>query len=658
VRLELEELESRALLSASGVTPTSSSPAEVTPLLHVKPQQTTGAIPGYSPQTIQQAYGVDSLLANKIDGKGETIAIVDSSYDPNIVSDVAAFNTQFNLPQFGAGGPTFSVVTSNGTAVTASNGPALGEDANWAMETSLDVEWAHSIAPGANILLVETPLDNNVNDPQLADLLTGVTYAANHANVVSMSWGTNETTSETTFDNVFKQNPNVTFVAASGDDSALAGPIWPATSPYVLAVGGTTLQTSAGGGVGGGTSSILGGFGSTSFTGFGRLGGGGGGGGLYVATGSTTLTAGQPVYQGESGWWGSGGGYGVYEGEPDFQTKTLGVTNARTTPDVAFDADPNSGVAIYDSFQQSQPWIEVGGTSLGSPSWAGIIALADQQRGSSLGTYQVESTLYNALNTSNYSNVFHDITSGNNGYPAGPGYDLITGLGSPIANNLVPLLANTTAALGLPTLTGTGTGAPSSGTTGFFGTSTFGFWAMGRTGGGGLFVASSSPSIAAGSEAANGLGANATSLSSLASTMIPQAATPVVGSSAGSTVSSGSNTLLAFNLTTQTAPPGLARSDNVLSEPSNTPGPPSATVFGASGWRGSENSLRLSSPDLHGPAVDREADDLAGPLLDEADNRPDTALVDGDMTSGEDAPVRDRAAPEVGDSSGEGGGEG
>jgi subtilase family serine protease len=662
MRLELEELETRAMLSASGVTPAAAppTPGQVKPLFDVTPQQTTSPPPGYSPQAIQQAYGIDTLLANGIDGKGETIAIVDSSYDPNIVSDVAAFNTQFGLPQFGAGSPTFSVVTSNGTPITSSNGPSLGEDANWAMETSLDVEWAHSIAPGANILLVETPLDNNVNDPQLADLLQGVTYAANHAKVVSMSWGENEAANETTLDNTFKQFPNVTFVAASGDNSALAGPIWPATSPYVLAVGGTTLRTTGGGGAG-----------ATSFSGLlgtstvlGRVGGAGRGGGLYTLTGSTTLAAGSNIYAGESGWFGSGGGNAAYEGEPSFQTNALGVSNARMTPDVAFDANPGSGVAIYDSFQQATPWLEVGGTSVGAPSWSAIVALADQQRGSSLGTYQVETTLYSVLNTSNYTNVFHDITSGSNGFDAAPGYDLVTGLGSPIANNLVPLLAKTTVAPGLPTLTGTGTGPVSTATTTFAFT-TFGFAAMGRAGGGGLYVTAGSPSITAGSQAATGLGSNAagpsptpavipstsTPVSSLASAMISSTETPVERLSAGNLTGPGNNTLLASSLTTQAAPPVPVSNGNSLSGPSNAPDPPSTTVFGASGWNGPSNSSRLSSHDLHGPMVDDGADDRDDTLFAETEKQPDTALFDGDVSSGAEAPVPEPVARAANDSS-------
>lgn len=276
ILLQLEELETRALLSASAVT------SGVQPLAAVTPQQLPGRVPGYTPQQIQQAYGVSSLLSGGTNGAGKTIAIVDASYDPTITADVATFDKQFGLQAFNVtGGPTLSVVTSNGTAVTSKNGPSLGFDSGWALETALDVEWAHSMAPGANIVLVEVPVDAD-DTQQLNDLVAGVKYAATVGNVVSMSWGLSEFKDESSLDKVFQTAGNhVTFVAASGDSSAFFGPIWPATSPYVLAVGGTSLQT--------------------------------------------TTSGNQTTYKGESGWFGSGGGFAAFEGEPNFQANNPSI---------------------------------------------------------------------------------------------------------------------------------------------------------------------------------------------------------------------------------------------------------------------------------------------------------------------------------------------
>jgi subtilase family serine protease len=598
ILLQLEELETRALLSASGVT------SGVEPLAAVTPEQLPGRIPGYTPQQIQQAYGVSSLLSGGTTGAGKTIAIVDASYDPNITADVAAFDKQFGLQAFDVkGGPTLSVVTSNGTAVTAKNGPSLGYDSGWALETALDVEWAHSIAPGANIVLVEVPLDVD-GAQQLNDLVDGVKYAATVGSVVSMSWGLSEFPNETRLDKVFQTAGNdVTFVAASGDSSAFFGPTWPATSPYVLAVGGTTLRT--------------------------------------------TTSGGQTTYKGESGWFFSGGGYSSFEGEPNFQTNnpSIGLTNSRLTPDVAFDANPYTGVAVYDSFEQPSSWVQVGGTSVGSPAWAGIVALADQQRGGSLDTYQVQTTLYDALNNSTtYKSTLHDITQGYNGYSAGAGYDLVTGLGTPIANNLVPLLAKTSFTAVVPSnfITGTGTGALSSSA------ATSGFpTAPGNGSGGGMFTTGSSPTLSANAPAAS------------AAPVVPvptlPTALPNLAPSIGQ-IPSIDTTLVSFNLSAQTAQPLAATASVNLPASANAPSAQTNTVFGASGWNSLNSSLHLSSLGLHGPALDELTDDLAGSLYEVQDQADDsgssatdnavedastldgapTAIIEGDAGDGGD----------------------
>ena len=170
--------------------------------------------------------------------------------------------------------------------------------------------------------------------------------------------------------------------------------------------------------------------------------------------GGTTLSAPGGVYGSETAWIYTGGGQSWTEPEPSYQ---VGVQQSgwREMPDVAFDADPNTGVAVYDSydFGQSTPWETVGGTSVGAPCWAGLIAIADQLRGSrglpSLdGPSQTLPALYGLPAAD-----FHDITSGNYGYPAGPGYDMYTCLGTPVANSLVPALAAWSASTPLVTST-------------------------------------------------------------------------------------------------------------------------------------------------------------------------------------------------------------
>ena len=238
----------------------------------------------------------------------------------------------------------------------------------------MDVEWAHAIAPAANILLVITPSNSG------SDLYNGINYATTHgANVVSMSWGGSEFSGETSYDTYFN-NPGIIYVASSGDSGA--GVQYPAASPYVVGVGGTTLNADSGGN--------------------------------YVS---------------ESAWSGSGGGTSAYETEPGYQTN-FQSSGYRDVPDVAFDADPNSGVAVC----YNGGWIVVGGTSLSAPCWAGLFVLG--------GLSSVSSVYSQASTDSLYASNYHDITTGSNGFAAGVGYDRVTGLGSPKANNLVPGTAN------------------------------------------------------------------------------------------------------------------------------------------------------------------------------------------------------------------------
>ncbi len=338
-------------------------------------RQISGSTTYYSPSQIRHAYGFDQLANN---GNGQTIAIVDAYDDPNAWTDLQTFDSNFGIPD----PPSFQKIYATSKPRTNSG---------WALEISLDVQWAHAIAPKANIILVEAASSS------LSNLLKAVDVAASKANVVSMSWGGNEFSGESSYDNHFNKT-GVTFVAASGDSGS--GVIWPAISPYVLSVGGTTLPLDLAG---------------------------------NIQTGKT-----------ETGWSGSGGGPSAYESEPGYQTSYRIAGGKRTNPDVAYDADPNTGFLVYDSvpYYGQSGWWSVGGTSAGSPQWAALIALANQGRTSPLSSNNLSSSPeYSAATGTAYASDYTDITSGSNGaYSANTGYDLVTGVGSPQANNLVPYL--------------------------------------------------------------------------------------------------------------------------------------------------------------------------------------------------------------------------
>jgi hypothetical protein len=308
-RQNLEPLESRILLSATSTVQLS--------LIDKPLDDVSGSPQNLSPAMIEQAYDFDNLAFSvngqtvSATGAGETIAIVDAFGDPDISSDLETFDANFGITNDNANGQFVLTVATPG-------GGAVQTNAGWATEESLDVEWAHAIAPEANILLVEA------NSDTVPALTSAAAWAADQAGVVavSMSWGDSpEFAGETAYDSDFTTptgHEGVTFVAASGDDGE---PNYPSTSPDVLAVGGTTLNVDDNGN-----------------------------------------------WLSESAWDDSGGGVSPYE-----------HTNK---PDVAYDGDPNTGFLVYDSipYQGNEGWQVVGGTSAGSPQWAAIIALVDQGR--------------------------------------------------------------------------------------------------------------------------------------------------------------------------------------------------------------------------------------------------------------------------------------
>lgn len=389
----IESLEGRWLLSAS--MPMIAYPASAggpVPLADPFPAGNTSPV-GFTPAQITQAYGVDAIRFGSIvgDGSGQTIAIVNAFDNPRLVSstdpgyansDLHKFSIAFGLPD----PPSFKKVDQNG----GTNYPA--SDSGWANEAALDVEWVHAIAPKANIILVEA------KSSALSDLIAAATnYARNQpgVSVVTMSFAAPEAASETNFDTYLTTpagHAGITFLAATGDTGAPAG--YPSYSPNVLSVGGTTLTLSSGN------------------------------------------------YGSEVGWSGSGGGESQFEPRPNFQNVLDQTGNHRLVPDVALNANTNTGVAVYDSFNGgAAPWYKVGGTSLSTPIWGALIAIANQGRSiQSLGNLDGVSQTLPRLYQLN-SGDFHDITSGNNDFAATAGFDLVTGRGTPRANLLVAHLA-------------------------------------------------------------------------------------------------------------------------------------------------------------------------------------------------------------------------
>ncbi len=407
----VEELEGRQMLSAAvsataaGIAvPTLINLGRVAAPGSVKPTNSPdNASAPYTPSQVQTAYGVNLISFNGIvgNGAGQTIAIVDAYNDPNIVSDTATFNTRFGLPQFNSGGPTFQVLNENGgTTLPMNTNTTVGD---WDLEESLDVQWVHSMAPEANVILFES---TTANDPDMDQAeVTAADWPG--VSVISNSWGEGEFSGENTEDQYFQTptgHQGVTFLASAGDSGSPAG--YPAYSPYVVSVGGTNLQIQSSG--------------------------------AYIS---------ESVWNNNNGW-ATGGGISTQEALPYYQDNLNGINGASTTnrnvPDVSADADPDSGVYVYDTWNEGQGggYFQVGGTSLASPLWAGMIGIVNQGRAlageSTLNGYTQTLPMLYSLPSSD----FHDVTTGSNGtYSAAPGYDLVTGLGTPVANLLVPALA-------------------------------------------------------------------------------------------------------------------------------------------------------------------------------------------------------------------------
>jgi subtilase family serine protease len=352
----------------------------------INPHATASPSVLYTPSQLNKAYGLSSLVtpSNK-PGLGIKVAVIIAYTYPNLQSDCNRFCTQFGLPQ---------LTSANFSKIT------LGTQRNsgWALEECLDVQMIHSIAPYATILVVEA------RSASLSDLNAAITAANNAgADIISMSYGASEFSTELSTGSVFSR-ANTCYVASSGDTAAVVE--FPSCHPNVLSVGGTTLTLD----VNGNRAS-------------------------------------------ETTWNGGGCGYSQYISKPSYQN---GITNLvgthRACADLSFVANPLSGVYVY----YSGSWYGVGGTSVSAPCIAGFLSICNQLRVANskakLSTISGSATcfqnmIYQTISKSasgtTYTANFYDITSGVDGNQiAGAGYDLPTGLGSPIGNQLAITLSN------------------------------------------------------------------------------------------------------------------------------------------------------------------------------------------------------------------------
>jgi subtilase family serine protease len=423
----------------------------------------------FGPKAMENAYNVTPLISKGLDGRGRTIAIVDSFGYDQAEADLKVYSQQFGLPLMCGmpdvackpGMATISRLQQGNRPVQAPPAGSQGtgqEDSNaWALEVALDLDMAHTMAPGANILLVTTSTAETLGVQgfqQMMDLEQQV-VDGHLADVISQSFGAGEETFDTqaslqNLRHAFTSAAanGVTVLASSGDggsENNFKEPVkdpaaipfpsvgWPASDPLVTSIGGTYLC-------------------------------------LDPQTGTTiddTSPGGQCSQfpgQREVGWVISGGGFSHVFSKPAYQNTlpagSTAIGTMRGVPDVASQASSITGVLVRDTAPGatgiactsgdpcSAGWYVVGGTSSSSPQWGGLVAIADQIAGHSLG--QISPALYDLANGPNHGSYFFDVTTGNNsnpsfpdipGFPATQGWDPITGLGTPNAANLLPALA-------------------------------------------------------------------------------------------------------------------------------------------------------------------------------------------------------------------------
>ena len=426
----------------------------------------------FTPQAIQSAYNIGPLYAQGLDGRGITIAIVDSYGSDTMAHDLHVFNQAFGLrPMCGeegvtcaAGMPKFSELSINGTPETKpqpGNGTHLEDKSAWALEVALDVETSHAIAPGANILLVHSNNAETLGVQGFPQMMKAEDYVVSHglAQVISQSFASAEdafssfqSLQNLRFAYINAAANGVTVLGSSGDGGTANGtkqptgqggaliPFptveWPASDPLVTGIGGTYLCTDP-------TATT-----NQPRTKYVKP-------GIGAKCGSATFNPGG-VYA-EVAWTFSGGGFSHVFAKPTWQNTlpagSTAIASMRGVPDVAFQASAGTGALVYLSLPPdgggsnvgATGWYDIGGTSLSCPQWAGLVAIADQINGGGLGV--INPALYKiGADPARYARDFFDVASGNTndgdpsipGYPATTGWDPVTGLGTPNAANLVP----------------------------------------------------------------------------------------------------------------------------------------------------------------------------------------------------------------------------
>jgi subtilase family serine protease len=357
--------------------------------------------PCYSPQQFRVAYGIQPLLDMGIDGRGETVTVLAPVPLPNeeptdIRQDLESFDSMFRLPA-----TRIEVVTS--LAGSASPWQATEEEVN-------DTQIVHAVAPAATLRVVLFPSSWGQSAANAtADMLAGLRLVVSHTDVASISWSLGEhyftkaQVSDMHSILLGAEADHVTVIGSSGDGGWFStprgwgGPVkevsLPASDLLVLGVGGTTLTANP----------------KT---------------GAYVS---------------ETAWTDSGGGFSHLYARPAYQDGVPGISKTRGVPDVAGDADEAGGIARVVTVGGVASLESDAGTSDSAPLWGGIVALADQYAHHDLGF--VNPAIYSIGRSSSYHKAFHDVTTGTNGYPAAPGWDPVTGWGTPNAQVLVPLLA-------------------------------------------------------------------------------------------------------------------------------------------------------------------------------------------------------------------------
>jgi subtilase family serine protease len=380
----------------------------------------------YSPAQFQRAYGLPGLYNHGLNGAGKTIVIVDAFGSPTIQSDLASFDSAFGL----SAPPSFKVIQPDSEPVPPWD-PNNSDMVGWGEETTLDVEYSHAIAPGANILLVETPVSETEGVTGLPEIVEAENYVIDHhlGDVISQSFGATEETFPSP-ESIFNLRSavinaarhDVTVLGSSGDAGSTDTELdlndlfpykvnsWPSSDPLVTSVGGTQLHLNADGN---------------------RL--------APDNVWNDSALFGQLAA--------SGGGLSAVFRRPDYQDSVYPtVGRHRGTPDVSMSAAVDGGAIVYWTIPGDTPGYSIiGGTSEASPMFSGIVAIADQAAGRDLGL--LNPTLYAHANG---RSGLTDITLGNNdpgtftnlgpddpgtftvdGYDAVPGYDLASGLGTP-----------------------------------------------------------------------------------------------------------------------------------------------------------------------------------------------------------------------------------